>query len=101
MSAPAKKESLVKGFPGKSAAVVLAAAATVGAWSSRAVGAEPTQAELIQQIEALRAKVEALEANQSAATQRLDSRAVDATVNSVLRDAESRSQLLQAQGFTA
>jgi hypothetical protein len=79
--------------------------------ASAALGAEPTQDELlqqiraleakVQQIEALRGKVEALEAQQGATTQRLDSREVDATVDSVLRDAEVRSRFLQQQGFTA
>ena len=77
------------------------ATSATGASSSSAFGAEPSQAELLRQIEALRAKVEALEAGQNATTQRLDSREVDATVHSVLNDAESRSHLLQQQGFTA
>jgi hypothetical protein len=99
---PGEKESFVKGFHGKSAAVVLAAAAALGAPSISAYGAaEPTQSELLRQIEALRAKVDALEAGQSATTQRLDSREVDAAVDRVLSDADARSRFLQQQGFTA
>ena len=66
-----------------------------------AADTQPTQAELLQQIQALRAKVEQLEARQSATTQPLDSREVDATVNQVLQNADSHSQFMQAQGFTA
>jgi hypothetical protein len=66
-----------------------------------AFAADPTQAELMQQIEALRAKVEQLESHQNATAQRLDSREVDATIDGVLRDADRRSQFMQAQGFTA
>jgi phosphate-selective porin OprO/OprP len=82
-------------------ACVLGAAGGLLAMSAPALAAEPTQAELMQQIEALRAKVEQLEAKQNSTTQRLDTREVDATVNQVLKDADSRSQFLQAQGFTA
>jgi hypothetical protein len=82
-------------------ACALGAAGGLLALSVPASAAEPTQAELLQQIEALRAKVEKLEANQSATTQRLDTREVDATVNQVFRDADARSQYLQAQGFSA
>ncbi len=90
----------MKRFHGKSAAIVLAAAAALGA-SSAVFAADPTQAELLEQIKALQTKVEALEANQQATTQRIDSKEVDATVDSVLRDANDRSKFLDAQGFTA
>jgi hypothetical protein len=69
----------VKRFSPKSAAILLAAAATLGA-SSAVFAAEPTQAELLEQIKALQTKVEALEAKQESTTQRIDSREVDATV---------------------
>lgn len=56
---------------------------------------QPTQAEMMAQIEALRAKVEQLE------TKTVNSKDVDATVESVLRDANKRSQLMQAGAVTA
>jgi hypothetical protein len=82
---------------------VASALAVVGVLglASVASAAEPTQAELMQQIKNLQTKVEALEAKQQATTQRIDSREVDATVNSVLHDADDRSKFMQAQGFTA
>jgi hypothetical protein len=81
------------------------------AGSATASAAEPTQHELIEQIKALQTKVDKLEARQ----QRRDDTAQpsgtqpaasqkDATVDSVLRDAERRSgapAMLQAEGFTA
>src|SRR5215203_3549056 len=82
-------------------ACALGAAGGLLAWSVPASAAEPTQAELMQQIDALRAKVEQLEARQSATAQQVDSREVDATVSQVLKDADARSKYLQAQGFTA
>ena len=88
-------------------ACALGAAGGLLAWSAPALAAEPTQGtqptqtELLQQIQALRAKVEQLEAKQNSTTQRLDSREVDATVNQVLRDADAHSQFMQAQGFTS
>jgi hypothetical protein len=63
-----------------------------------AMAAEPTTAELTAQIQELQSKVQQLEAAQ---TQAMTAKDVDATVDSVLRDAEKRSQLLQMEGFTA
>src|SRR5688500_8720429 len=70
-------------------------------------GAEPTQQELMDEVRALRAKVEQLEAAQQKQQQQQQqpgdqptAKQVDATVDSVLRDADSRSNLLQAPGFT-
>jgi len=60
-----------------------------------AFGGDVTQAELMAQIEQLKAKVEQLEQKQVSSTD------VDATVESVLRDANNRSQLLQAGTVTA
>jgi len=68
-------------------------AAVAGALSMGAVAtyaAEPSQAD---QISALEAKVAALEAKQAS-----NSKDVAATIDSVLRDAEQRSQLLQNMG---
>jgi len=59
---------------------------------------EPTVQELMQQIEALKAKVEQLEQKQTNYVTAAD---VDATVERVLRDADKRSQLFAVEGFTA
>ncbi|WP_428940697.1 porin [Fontivita pretiosa] len=69
-----------------------------GAFGPAAAAAEPTTEQLMQQIEQLQNKVQQLEAKQQ---QALSARDVDATVESVLRDAERRSKLLQMEGFTA
>ena len=69
--------------------------AIVLACSALALAAEPTNEELKNQIDALQRKLEALEARQTSAAD------VDATVARVLKDAEARSQLMQAEGFTA
>src|SRR4051812_35948012 len=72
--------------------------------------AEPTQQELMDELRALRAKVEQLEAKQQQQDQqqqqnrdasRPSAKEVDATVNRVQSDADRQSQFLQAQGFTA
>src|SRR5215203_4703150 len=78
-----------------------------------ASAAEPTQREMLEQIKALQAKVEQMEARQGqpapqtqaapaqgAATQPVEQ---GATIDSVLKDAEQRSgpSMLQAGGFTA
>jgi hypothetical protein len=92
--------------------LVLAAGAIVagmgGAFGPAPAGAAepgPTQQELMRELEALRAKVERLEAAQGARRDDTDgaptAAEVDATVDRVLRDADRRSQLIQAQGFTA
>jgi len=59
---------------------------------------EPTTSELMQQIQALQAKVQELETKQQNQLTKAD---VDATVESVLRDADKQSQLLAMEGFTA
>jgi hypothetical protein len=63
--------------------------------------AEPTTRELMEQIKALQAKIERLESSQNVQERQSRARDVDATVDSVLRDADRRSQLLAAGGFTA
>ena len=63
--------------------------------------AEPTTAELQAQIQALQTKVQTMEAQQSQQEQKLTAQQVDATVQSVLQDAEKRSKMLQMEGFTA
>ena len=95
----------VVGALGIGAAGVLGLCSTAGA-------AEPTKQELIEQLQALQAKVEQLEARQAqtqpASQSQPSSPQVaaddeDATVGSVLKDAELRSQpsMLQSEGFTA
>lgn len=83
---------------------VLAGAMCVGGaigFCTTAKAAEPTQQELMEQIKALEAKVQRLQDTQTAASTGPSAREVDATVQTVLRDADQRSQLLQANGFTA
>lgn len=60
-----------------------------------AMAADTATEDLRGQISALQAKVDALEAKQISAQD------VDATVRQVLNDAETRSQLMAAEGFTA
>jgi hypothetical protein len=72
-------------------------AGALGMGSSIAWAAEPTTAELLEQVKQLQAKVEQLEDRQTD----LSDAEVGATIDRVLRDAESRSQLLQMEGFTA
>jgi outer membrane murein-binding lipoprotein Lpp len=72
-------------------------ASALGLGAGAAVAAEPTTEQLMEQIQQLQAKVQQLETKQ----QTLASKDVDATVESVLRDADKRSQLLQMEGFTA
>jgi hypothetical protein len=63
-----------------------------------ALAEDPTREELMQQIDALRARVEQLESQQNT----LASRDVDATVERVLRDANDRSKLFSDNiGLTA
>ena len=75
-----------------------AMAGALGMGSTVAWAAEPTNEELMKQIEQLQAKVEQMEAKQeqSQATQESV-----ATIDRVLKDAEKRSQLMQLEGFTA
>jgi hypothetical protein len=62
---------------------------------------EPTTQELLEELKALRAKVEQLEAAQARQDGQPEASEVGATVDRVLRDADRRSQLLQPAGFTA
>ncbi len=80
------------------AAAAAAVSALFGSGAARA--AEPTTAELMQQIDQLKAKVQQLETTQNQQAT-LSAKQVDATVERVLNDAEKRSQLLQVEGFTA
>jgi hypothetical protein len=69
--------------------------------SQAASAAEPSQQELMDQLKSLQAKIERLEANQNQQQQAGNAKSQDATLDSVLKDAERRSQLMQAEGFTA
>jgi len=78
-----------------------AAAIALGLGSGAvARAAEPTAEQMMQQIQALQAKVQQLETTQQTQAS-LSAKQVDATVERVLNDAQHRSQLLQMQGFTA
>jgi hypothetical protein len=73
-------------------------AGALGMSGAVAMATEPTAAELREQIEALQQKVAQLE---SRSEQAEVAKNVDATVESVLRDAERRSQMMNIEGFTA
>jgi hypothetical protein len=96
----------MKGNGGR--AVWAAAVSVAGMGAAWARAAEPTQQELVDQITALRAKVEQLEARQGpqapatqSATAAPEGR--EATIDGVLRDADRRStpSFLQVSGVTA
>lgn len=70
-------------------------AGALGMGGALAMAAEPTQQELLSQLQDLQAKVAAMEAKQ------VNTQDVDSTVASVLADADRRSQLMQVEGFTA
>ncbi len=72
-------------------------AGALGMGSTIAWAAEPTTVELMEQIKQLQSKVSEMEGRQN----NLSDAQVGATIDSVLRDAERRSQLLQMEGFTA
>jgi hypothetical protein len=75
--------------------MIVPALAGVLGMGAIATAAEPTAAELREQIEALQSKVAKIEAKEASAAQQ------QATMQSVLNDAERRSQLLQSGGMTA
>lgn len=97
--------------PATKAAVAgaLGVGASLLGFGSMASAAEPTQQEMLEQIKALQAKVEQMEARQdknpSAASQVSATGQIDqgATIDSVIKDAQRRSNpsMLQAGGFTA
>lgn len=72
-------------------------AGALGMGSSIAWAAEPSTQELMDQIKQLQSKVAEMENRQTT----LSDAQVSATIDSVLRDAEKRSQLFQMEGFTA
>lgn len=72
-------------------------AGALGMGSTIAWAAEPTTSELMDQIKQLQSKVAELETRQTT----VSDAQVSATIDSVLRDAEKRSQLFQMEGFTA
>ncbi len=66
------------------------------AGGSYARAADPSVQELQAQLRQLQAKVDALEARQSASAKEIDE-----TVAAIIRDADRRSQLMSMEGFTA
>jgi len=80
-------------------AVMAGALGVSGAVVARA--AEPTTAELMAQIQQLQGKVQQMQTQQEQQAQKLEAKDVDSTVDSVLKDAEKRSKLMQMEGFTA
>jgi hypothetical protein len=80
------------------AAAMAALGISVSIYAAEPTTKEPTTKELMEQIEALKAKVEQLETAQQNQVTRED---VDETVRSVLRDADKQSQLFAMEGFTA
>ena len=88
-------------------AAAITAAASFGMGAGMVFGADdggtadPTTQELIDQINTLKSQVEQLQAKQEAQESKLTAREVDRTMQEVLADADRRSQLMQAQGFTA
>src|SRR5437870_4358551 len=90
-------------------AAVAAAAGVCGFGCWAAAAAEPTQQELVDQVRALQAKVEQLEAQRGPSPsaqpqpQQAAAASQEATVSSVLSDADLRSnpQFLEAGDFTA
>src|SRR5688572_26351827 len=88
-------------------AAAITAAASLGMGTGMVFGAdgggtaEPTTQELIDQINTLKSQVEELQSRQQSQETKLTAREVDRTMQEVLADADRRSQLMQAQGFTA
>jgi hypothetical protein len=76
----------------------VAGALGMGAVGTAAFAAEPSTRELMDQIQQLQSKVQQMEATQQQQGATTEAQATDATVDSVLRDAERRSQLLQDNG---
>lgn len=72
-------------------------AGALGMGSTIAWAAEPTTAELLEQIKQLQSKVTQMETRQNT----LSDAQVGATIDSVLRDADRRSQLMAVEGWTA
>lgn len=70
-------------------------ASAMGVSGATAIAADTTVEELKAQVNALQAKVEALE------TRQLSTKDVDDTVRQLLADADRRSQSLVAEGFTS
>ena len=74
-----------------------AALLALGLGTSAAYAADPTQKELMAQIEALKAKVNAMEQKQAT----YDSRDIDATVAAVLRDSDHHSMMIDGGAVNA
>jgi hypothetical protein len=78
---------------------VVAGALGVGGAAMIAQAAEPTAAELQAQIQSLQAKVQQMETQRPATA--ITANPQPATVDSVLSDANRRSQLMEVEGMTA
>jgi hypothetical protein len=78
-------------------AIIAAVICAAGLRSGVVRAAEPTTQQLKQQLEQLQAKVQQLEATQQAQ----QATTATATADQVARDAQQRSQLFAAEGFTA
>jgi predicted secreted protein len=92
------------GIPALLAGVMIAAGAARAQAQETpvpAAAAEPGRREMMEELTALRGRVEQLRQAANRQDERLSAAEVDATVADVIRDADRRSQLLQAQGFTA
>jgi hypothetical protein len=87
---------LACGVAGAAAAEDVAAPAAAPAEATTA----PTREQMLEEIRALRERVDRLTEAQAGGA-RAERAEVDGTADAVLRDADRRSQLLQAQGFTA
>ena len=81
--------------------VIVAGTLGLGGAAYAAEEQQPSQRELMEQINALKAQVERLQETQQAQQDKLTAREVDDTLARVLEDADRRSQLMQASGFTA
>src|SRR3954470_24111386 len=66
-----------------------------------AAATEPSRDQVMQELQALREQVRQLEQRQAKQEDKVSAKEVDQAVADVIADADKRSQLLQAQGFTA
>jgi len=80
---------------------VVAGALGVGGAAMIAQAAEPTTAELQAQIQQLQSKVQQMETQKPAVTANAQQPGGSATIDSVLTDANRRSQLMEVEGMTA
>jgi hypothetical protein len=80
-------------------AVIVGSLCAVNAYAD---DSQPSNQQLLDEVRALRARVDELQRAQDLRKDRVEMRKeTDATVGAVLKDADRRSQLLEPQGFTA